>query len=158
MATATPSDRAKCFSCDKEKIIYPCEGCSKKFCLKDLTEHRQNLNKQFEGIENERNQFYQKLTERKKGLKKLPSLQDVDEWKEELIAKIQQTAEEYKQTLVEHNKHFIQIEEQLSRLTAQLKQARQENEFNEIDLDQFKIKLTKLTEELSQPSNIKLTR
>ncbi|CAF4129425.1 unnamed protein product [Rotaria sordida] len=157
MATATPSNRAKCFICEKEKILYLCDGCSKKFCLKDLTQHRQDLGKKFEGIENDRDQFYQKLVEQKKDKKKLPLIQQIDKWEEDSIKKIKQTAEECRQILTEDkNKHFIKIEQKLSQFTEQLKQSRQEDEFNEINLDEFKTQLTKLAEELAQPSNIRI--
>ncbi|CAF3658094.1 unnamed protein product [Rotaria sp. Silwood1] len=157
MATATTNDRAKCFTCEKEKIVYLCGGCSKNFCLNDLTEHRKDLGKQFEGIENDRDQFYQKLVEQKQDQRRLPLMQQVDKWEEDSIKKIKQTAEDCRQTLIEYNnKHFIEIEKKLSQLTEQLKQSRQENEFNEIELDRFKTILTKLAEELGQPANIKI--
>ncbi|CAF3086276.1 unnamed protein product [Rotaria sp. Silwood2] len=157
MATATPRDRANCFTCDKEKIVYPCEGCSRKFCLKDLTEHRQSLSKQFEGIENDRDQFYQKLAEQKKDPKKHSLIQQVDKWEKASIRKIKQTAEECRQILIDHeNKHLFEIEKKLSELTTQLKESRQEDEFNEIDLDRFKTTFIKLAEELGQPPNIRI--
>ena len=49
---------------------------------------------------------------------------------------------------------MIEIDTKLHKLTEELRQVRRENEFNEIDLNEFKIKLTKLTEELVKPSNI----
>ncbi|CAF4010658.1 unnamed protein product [Rotaria sordida] len=157
MATITPSDRGKCFACNKEKLIYSCEGCSKKFCLKDLTEHRQQLSKQFEEIENDRNELHQTIVEQKQDLKKFSLIQQVDKWEEDSIQKIKQTAEECRQILIEHkNKHFIEIEKNLSQLTEQLKEIRQENEFNEIDLEQMKTTLATLAEELVQPPDIKI--
>ncbi|CAF1338900.1 unnamed protein product, partial [Rotaria sordida] len=157
MATITPNDRGKCFACNKEKLIYSCEGCSKKFCLKDLTEHRQQLSKQFEEIENDRNELHQTLVEQKQDLKKFSLIQQVDKWEEDSIQKIKQTAEECRQILIEHkNKHFIEIEKKLSQLTEQLKEIRQENEFNEIDLEQMKTTLATLAEELVQPPDIKI--
>ncbi|CAF3801372.1 unnamed protein product [Rotaria socialis] len=66
-------------------------------------------------------------------------------------------AEECRQILIEHEDgHFIDVENKLSQLTEQLKQSREEDEFNEIDLDRFKTKLAKLAEEFRQPSNIKI--
>ena len=37
-----------------------------------------------------------------------------------------------------------------------MRESRQENEFNEIDLDQFKTKLEQLAKELDQPPNISI--
>ncbi|CAF1292734.1 unnamed protein product [Rotaria sordida] len=52
--------------------------------------------------------------------------------------------------------HFIEIENNLSQLTERLKQIREENEFNEADLNIFKTQLTKIAEELDEPPNIKI--
>lgn len=65
MAKAASNDRAACFECKKNKIVYPCGGCSKQFCLKDLNDHRQNMSKQLDELENERDQFQQTLGQKK---------------------------------------------------------------------------------------------
>ncbi|CAF1059489.1 unnamed protein product [Rotaria sordida] len=157
MAQTMVKGRATCSICGKEKIAYKCGGCSRDYCFNHLEEHRQTLGKQFDEIENDRDQFHRALVERKEVQKPFPLIQQVDKWEEDSIKKIKQTAEECRQTLIEHkNKHFIEIEKKLSQLTEQLKENRQENDFNEIDLDGFKMKLTKLTEELDQQSNIRI--
>ncbi len=48
------------------------------------------------------------------------------------------------------------MEVDLTKLTNQLRETRQENDFNEIDLRQLKKKLTELTEELDKPRNISI--
>ncbi|CAF2747535.1 unnamed protein product [Rotaria sp. Silwood2] len=157
MAHTTRNGRATCSICDKERIVYKCTGCSRDFCFDHLAEHRQTLGKEFDEIENDRDQFHQTLIEQNEVLRKPPLIQQVDEWEENSIYKIKQTADECRQLLTEHkNKHFIEIEKKLSQLTEQLKKIRRENEFNEIDLDRFKIELAKLAEELVQLPNIRI--
>jgi chromosome segregation ATPase len=48
----------------------------------------------------------------------------------------------------------MELENQLNNLAKQMKDIRQQNEFNEIDLKQFKDKLNKLKDELDKPSNL----
>jgi flagellar biosynthesis GTPase FlhF len=150
------TNKVHCFMCDKEKSTYSCRGCSRDFCFDHLQEHRQTFGQQFDKIENDRDQFQQKLNEQKEeDPKKRPLIQQINRWEHDSIEKIKETAEECRQTVNEHtNKYFIEIEIKLSELTEELRQVRRENEFNEIDLNKFKIKLTKLTEELYKPPNI----
>jgi len=55
MATAT--NKPYCVTCGKERIAYKCEGCLQSFCFNHLAEHRQQLDKQFDELENQRNLF-----------------------------------------------------------------------------------------------------
>jgi hypothetical protein len=152
---ATANGKAQCFICNKEKNTYICRGCSKEFCFSHLTEHRQTLNKQFDEIENDRNLFRQLLSEQKEDRKIRPLIQEIDQWEEDSIKKIKQTTKECKEILFEHtNKYIIEMEIKLTKLTEELKEIREEDEFNEIDLNQIKTKLTKLTKEFEQPADI----
>ena len=159
MAVGTSSDRGTCFICEKEKVVYPCGGCSQRFCFNHLGEHLQQLSKQFEGIENERDEFYQMFIKQKENRKTHPLIQLVNKWKEESINKIKQTAEECRQLLTQHiNKHILDTENKLRKLTQQLKQIRKDNEFNEIDMNQLKKELKRIREELDQPQNISIQK
>ncbi|CAF4898645.1 unnamed protein product, partial [Rotaria magnacalcarata] len=74
--------------------------------------------------------------------------QEINEWEEDSLQKIKQTAQECRQVLIEYeNNQLIAVETQLSQLTEQLKAMRKENEFNEIDLDRLKAKFTVLTQQ-----------
>jgi septation ring formation regulator EzrA len=154
MATATR--KVQCFTCDKAKITYSCKGCSQDFCYDHLTEHRQTFGKQLDEIENDRDEFRHTLIHLKEEeLEKRPLIRQINRWEYYSIEKIKKTAEDCRQTVIEHtNKCLSEIEIKLSELTEELRQVRRENEFNEIDLNEFKIKLTKLAEELVIPPNI----
>jgi hypothetical protein len=66
-------------------------------------------------------------------------IKQIDKWKKDSIQKIQQTAEECRQILLQHtNEHFNQIEINLAKLTDHLRETRQENDFNEIEINQLK--------------------
>ena len=156
MAAGPSNDRGQCLKCDK-RIVYLCEGCSQKFCVTHLLEHRQQLGEELNGIENDRNGLQQSLIEQKNNRQRLPLMQQVDKWEVDGINKIRQTAQECRQLLVQHtNDHILDIENKLTKLTKELKQIRKDDEFNEIDLNQMQEKLRRLRDELSQPRNIKV--
>jgi len=153
MTTATAKTR--CCICTKETSTFRCDGCLRNFCRDDLTKHLQTLSKQLDEIENDHDELRQTIIEQKEDSKKHPLIQQVDHWEEDSINKIKQTADECRQTLIKYtNKYIIEIENKLNNLAKQLKQTRQENQFNEIDLNQLKEELTKLDEELKKPPNV----
>ena len=138
------SSKTQCFTCNKETSTYYCRGCSKDFCFDHLTEHHQSFNQHFDGIENDRDQFQQRLVEYKKDSTKQLLLEEINKWEEDSINKIKQTAETCRQILLEHINDFItEMENKLITLTDQLINIRKENEFDEINLYQLKTKLTK---------------
>ena len=154
MATAT-TGKAQCSTCGKERSTYYCRGCLNDFCFNHLIQHRQILSKQLDEIENDRDQFQQTLNERKENPNKHVLLQEISKWEEYSIHKIKETAKKCKEMLIEHtNNCTTDLENKLTKLTEQMRQTRQEDEFNEIDLNELKSKLTKLTEEFVKPPNI----
>ena len=157
MTSEPPSDRGKCFICHKERIVYLCGGCLQRFCLDHLPEHRRQLGEELSGLENGRDKLQQTLIERKNNRQKLSLMERVDKWEVDSINKIQRVAQECRQLLNQHkNEHILGIEKKLTKLTEELKQIREENEFNEIDLQQLEEKLKRLGVELDQPRNIKV--
>jgi len=155
MATAT--GKSNCITCGKEKVAYKCEGCSQNFCINHLNEHHQLIIKQFDDLENKRNIFRQNLTEQITYPQKHLLLKEINQWEKDSINKIQQIAEETRQLLIKYTNEYInQIEIRLIKLTEELKQIRQEDDFNEINLNQLNQKLQQLEEELDKPSNISI--
>ncbi|CAF3922963.1 unnamed protein product, partial [Adineta steineri] len=51
MAMAMENDKTLCDICNEEKLTHLCEGCSKKFCSMDLTEHHQMLTNELRQID-----------------------------------------------------------------------------------------------------------
>ena len=154
---ATANGKTQCSICGKETSTFNCGGCSQNFCRNDLTIHFQKLSQDLDEIENDYDQFRQKLNEQKDNPKKCQLIQQIDQWEDESINKIKQIANECRDRLINYtNKFVIKIENKLNDITKELKRIRQENEFNEIDLDQSKQKLNKLKEELDKSSNISI--
>jgi hypothetical protein len=156
MATAT--SKARCVSCGKEKAVMKCGGCLQDFCFNHMTDHRQELGKQLDEIEVTRDLFRQTLTEQSSKPQKHALMQQIDRWEHDSMNKIRKTAEEARQRLLKHTtEYFNGMEVKLNKLTDQLRESRQENDFIETDLQQWKQQLNLLKDELNKPSTITVT-
>ncbi len=77
-------------------------------------------------------------------------INQIDKWEKDSINQIKQTAEESRQKLIHYTTDYVNnIENKLHNLAKQLKEIRQEKEFNKTDLNQIKETLTKLGAELT---------
>lgn len=147
--------KTQCVKCGKDKATMRCGGCLEEHCYKHLVEHRQELNKQLDEIEVNRDLFRQALTQQIEQPNSNHLIQQIDRWEEESTKIIQQTASEARQLILKStNESIDQLEMKLNRLTHQLRQSHSEDDFNEIDLRRFQEELDRLTEELKEPSNI----
>jgi chromosome segregation ATPase len=148
---ATVTSKPYCVKCEKERATTKCSGCSQDFCYNHLTDHRQELNQQLDHIEVNRDLFRQTLNEQTTNPTKHSFIKQIDQWENDSIKKIEQTAKECRQLILQYTKeHINQMEINLTKLTDQLRQTRKENDFNEIDLHQLKQKMTQLEEELDK--------
>ncbi|CAF1155616.1 unnamed protein product [Adineta steineri] len=154
---ATANIRVQCSICNKGNTTYICRGCSKDFCFQHLTEHRQILQRQLDEIINDHDQFQQTIIQQKQNPLNSSLIQQINQWEKNSIHQIQQTAQQCRETLMKLTQKSINdVEKKFIELSKKLKEIHEENEFNEIDLNHFQLKLTKITEEFLQPSNISI--
>ncbi|CAF0837910.1 unnamed protein product [Adineta steineri] len=154
---AMANNKTTCFTCNEEKITYPCRGCSKEFCLMDLTEHQQILNDELNYITNEYNEFKQTINEQKQNPQIDLLVKQIDQWETNSIEIIQQKAQECREIAMGCLPTFFNdIEKKFNNLSQQIKEIHQENEFNEINLNYLKCQLIEITEELNNPSKISI--
>jgi uncharacterized coiled-coil DUF342 family protein len=154
---ATDNVIGLCIKCNIQKSVVKCEGCRQLFCFDDLSIHRQQLSKQLDGIEVNRQTFQHILNEQTNNPQNHSFIKQIDQWEKESINKIQQTANECRQVLFEHTSGYIdQMKINLIKLTDELREIRKQNDFNESDIRQFQNKLTQLVKELDQPPNISI--
>ncbi|CAF1049178.1 unnamed protein product [Adineta steineri] len=147
------NNKTQCFTCTKDKITYPCEGCSQRFCLIDLVEHRQILNNELHHITNEYNQFKQTINEQKQSPQNHTLMNQINQWEIKSIKKIQQKAQEYREILTKSSQTCISdIQMRFNDLREQIKQFQKENEFNEMNLNYLRNQLKKITKELNNSS------
>ncbi|CAF1367323.1 unnamed protein product [Adineta steineri] len=151
------NNKIQCFTCNEDKITYSCKGCSKEFCLMDLTEHRQILNSELHYITNQYNEFKQTFNEQKQNSRNHSLMNQINEWEIKSIEKIQQKAQEYREIFIKLLQTCINdVEMKFKDLNEQIKQFQKENEFNEINLDYLKNELVVITQELNNPSNMSI--
>ncbi|CAF1370489.1 unnamed protein product [Adineta steineri] len=152
---AMANDKTLCFKCNEDKITYSCRGCSKEFCITDLTEHRQLLVNELHHITNEYNEFKQTINEQKQNPHNHALIEQINQWEIESIVKIQQKAQEYRELVIASTQTYINdIERKFKDLNEQIKQMQKENEFNEISLNYLTNQLIQITQELNNPSKI----
>jgi hypothetical protein len=155
----TVPGRTHCVKCGKEKATLQCRGCLQDFCFNDFGNHRQELSQELDEVEVSRDLFRQTLSDQTTHPQKHSLIQQVNKWEHNSIKKIQKTAEEARQLLIKHtNENIVHIETRLNKLTDQLRQSRQENDFFETDLNHWKEDLKRLTKEILKPPNITLRR
>lgn len=152
---ATLNGKAQCVRCGKERCTSKCSGCSKEFCRNHFDAHHQESSQQLDEIEANRNAFRESISEQMKKLQDNPLIQQINTWERDSIKKIKETAEEAKELLIQHmNEHYNQIEVKLNKLTNQLKEIREENDFNEVILRRFQDELIQLN---TQPMKLPTT-
>ncbi|CAF0712144.1 unnamed protein product [Adineta steineri] len=157
MATAAATVKARCVTCGKEKSTVLCDGCSQPFCYNHLRDHRQELDKQLDEIEVSHDLFRQTLTDQSTKPETQALVKQIDEWEQDSIAKIRQTANDARQLILQHStKYLTDIEIKLNKLTEQLRESRAENDFFEADLQRWNKQLTQMNKELDKPSTIKI--
>ncbi|CAF1082105.1 unnamed protein product [Adineta steineri] len=157
--TAAANTRAKCSICNKANTTYVCSGCSKGFCFQHLTEHRQILGNKLEEIVSDHDQFQQTIIQKKQNPLNSSFIEQINQWETDSIDQIQQTAKECREILMTLTQKSINdIENKLIELSQKLKETREENEFNDFDLNNFQLQLTQITEELNVPSNISIRK
>ena len=157
--TTTTTGKISCAACGKEKVSYKCGGCSLDFCYNHLGEHRQLLIRQLDQIEDERNLLHQTMLEQTANSDRQPLMQEVDQWEQESIRRIQQTAAETRQMLSEQNAgHFREVQMKLTKLTEELRQTRAEEDVNEIHLNRLGRQLKELEEQMKKQSTVVIQR
>jgi hypothetical protein len=152
---ATSTGRNRCVTCRKDRATLRCGGCLQEFCFNHLADHRQELNKQLDEFKVTHDLFRQSLTEQTTDPQKHAFIQQIDKWEHDSVEQIRQVAEEARQTILEHaTEHNKQIEVDLNKLTDQLRQSREENDFYETDLRHWNEELKRLSKEVTNPSNM----
>ncbi|CAF1342379.1 unnamed protein product [Adineta steineri] len=151
---AMASNKTRCFTCNKKQPTYTCEGCSQRFCLMDLTKHRQILNYELDQITNDYNQFKQEINEQQLNTYDLSLFDEINQWEIDSIEKIKQKAEDCREIVVKSSQTYIG--KKFNDLRKQIEQIHKGNDFNEINLEYLRNQLMKVTQELNNLSNMSI--
>ncbi|CAF4139501.1 unnamed protein product [Adineta steineri] len=154
---AMANNKTQCFTCNKGKITYLCEGCSKRFCYIHIPEHHQKLNEDLHHIIDDYNEFKERINKQKQNPQNHSLIKQIDQWEMDSIEKIQQKAKESREMVIGSLQTCINdIETKFNDLNKQIQQLQIENDFNEFNLSFLRKQLRKITEELNNPSNISI--
>jgi hypothetical protein len=149
------TSKKQCVTCDKSGGTVICDGCQQSFCIKHVSEHRQELGVQLDVIMQEHDLLREELE--KPSAKKNRILKKIDKWEKDSIAKIQTAAENARKALQEL---LEQSKERLTKVchdvSEALRSSREADNFSEHDLDQWKKQLQELQSEITSPSSAKL--
>ncbi|CAF0784794.1 unnamed protein product [Adineta steineri] len=120
-------------------------------------EHQQNLNEELNQIINDYDEFKQIINEQKQNPLNHSLIKQISQWEIKSIQKIQKKAQDCRDILIKNSQTFLNdIEMKFNDLSEQIKQIRQENEFNGISLNYLRNQLRAITQELNNPSNISI--
>jgi hypothetical protein len=125
-----------CVKCNKSSGILLCTGCNRTLCFKHVNEHREEIEKDFEDLINEENQFENDL------LNKDDShylFNEIDQWKKESIEQIKliakQTKEDLRFLINQSSQHLLN---DLKFIKENLQFLKESEDLSELQLIKFK--------------------
>jgi hypothetical protein len=158
---ATSSTRKQCANDDgcKQAAVTNCEGCSKAFCIKHFTDHRRLLDEEMNVIIEEHDLLQNSLNQQITKPDSHSLIKQIDQWEKESIEKVQQRAKELRQELLQStNTYTNDLSKKFQQLSEKLKESRENDNFIETDLQDWKKTLTNLKANLTSPSRISINR
>lgn len=125
-----------CSTCKKNSGVAICDGCQQRFCSKHFIEHRQELSQQADHIGQIHDVLIRDINETIPPNHSL--FEKIDEWEQELIAKIESTAEVARANLREIVKNNRQnLKDSVSNFTKELQASREADDYTDIDINKW---------------------
>ena len=150
-----------CSQCNKKPGPMYCTGCDKYLCSKDFKTHREEMFTELDKIVEERNHLQETIhIEAASNDQKSPLLEQIDQWKRNTIAKVEQVAARVRQQTIELlNGKQAKINEEFRSFSQELIELRESENYVEHDLERLKEKIKQLKKDIrqsTQPINILL--
>ena len=143
----------------KQMAAALCEGCSQSLCTKHFLEHRRSLAEEMNGIISEHDQLQNAFNQRTSDPHSNSFITQIDQWEKESIVQIQQKASTLRQELLQLTvDHLKELSKKLRHLSEKLKEAQEQDNFVETDLQDWQKSLDYLKDELTLPSTFNLTQ
>ena len=154
MHAATSQSKKHCSTCEKGAGSFSCDGCGQSFCLKHVAEHRQELIRQMDLIEQEHDILHEELFNQAKKQDEHEIFHRIDRWEKESIEKIQQTADKSRRTLKQILESVADYgQKSLNKVLVKLRRARESDDFFENDLDRWMQYINRLRAEVKSMAN-----
>lgn len=139
--------------CKKNGLI-KCDGCSARFCSEHFNSHRRELEKHFEVLCSERDQFYYEIKHQSNDF--TDALTQIDLWEEQTLGQVKQTANKarcrIKQIGLKSNSN-----EQLQLFSDELRKRKENEDFFEDDIEILRRKLEQIKRESKQISKMNIS-
>jgi len=150
-----------CAKCNKSFGACYCTGCKTYFCFKDFLDHRNQLKNEIDRVFEECINLQGNIIEAvERNDYQSPVLATIDEWEKATIEKVKKAAEQARRQVVTIlNTKRVEIPNEFKKLTEELVQRKESEDFVEHDLTRLKEKLRQLDEnvkELAYPPAIVL--
>ena len=146
-----------CATCGKEAGVFTCRGCSQNFCLPHTNDHRRALETRMQEIILTHNRLKQAITEQTTEQFHPSLMQQIEQWEQQSIDKIQQVANDIRQQLLSIVRDRTDnLKEKVVQLSQQLNKAQHDGEFFENDLQQWSDKLDKFRQQFIRQQRIKI--
>jgi hypothetical protein len=146
--------RRPCCKCNKGGGALICDGCHQSFCLKHVTEHRQELAQQMEKI-GKRHETLKRDFSEQNNVRML--FTKIDRWEKESIAKISSNARairaDLKRLTDESTNRLTNFMEKLSN---EIRLSQENDEYVEDDLDRWTKQLEEFRKDFERLSTIEL--
>ncbi|CAF2990857.1 unnamed protein product [Rotaria sp. Silwood2] len=155
--TSSTTQNTLCVICGKVSGCFTCRECQKDFCKRHVVEHQQELSKHLDDLTLDHDQFRQSLTEQIQQPQHHSYIKQIDEWEQESINKIRQVANDARQQIQNLiNQHTIELTESLTEIALELRKAREDDDFYETHLKQWKEKISRLKNVFAQIPNFSI--
>jgi len=127
----------------KNAASFNCEGCTQAFCINHVSEHCRVLGEELNEIIGEHNDLKNSLIQQTTKPESHPLMKQINNWEETSINKMRQKTHELRQELVHLiATHTNEISIRLQKVSDQLSQGQEHDDFIEIDLSCWKKTLT----------------
>ena len=150
-----------CSQCKKEPGPMHCTGCNKYLCWKDFKTHREQMFTELDKIVEERNQLQETIhVGAASSDQKSPLLEQIDQWKRNTIAKVEEVAAQVRQQTIELlNRKQTKVNDEFRSFSQDLIKLRESENYVEHDLERLKKKIQQFKQDIKQstrPINILL--
>ena len=137
-----------CSVCTKGNGVFTCDGCKQSFCGKHVHEHRQDLARKLDELAQQSDSLTEDFQRQDSHLCLLP---DIDEWEEAAIKTIRSSAQAVREDIKKYaSQQKEQLQRSLRQVTDQLKIRQHEEDYTEIDLQEWTGQLDAIRKTLHQ--------
>ncbi|CAF1176808.1 unnamed protein product [Adineta ricciae] len=144
-----PIAKRSCATCKKLAGVFTCRGCEEDFCRIHANEHRQDLDRQIDELSIDHDQLQQNLIQHFDAKCQTLLFKQIDQWEQSSIEKIHQFADETRNEIKQIcSEQETNLAERLKTLTDDIKQSREDDNFFETEIREWKTKLNELKDDL----------